>query len=727
MLGLHEQAHTIGCEKSQSHTKYVLIAKMKKLIAPVSNPLKTGWSFLSVCLALCILLGSFSACTPGHSKDRIGPESLMGQGFGINNANLYVNDLNSAGKYFTDTLGFSIRNKNDFGEGAVEGILSLPISLPDMSSIDLISKNDTISVAGEDADLLHFLQKHEGIRTYSLSSSSVDSTYLWLSSRGFSMDSTRSYWLANRTPQSSSWSADSSQRFNVGLKDKHLSAHLPDFIQSATFPYDNMHEWNTYHTFRREYSGHANGVVGLAAIQLVVEDIESARSEFQQMGLAEIGEIPEADRARFQLKRNQELVVTTPNATDDAHAQFLASQGPGVFALVFDVENLKDTYNYLSEKLPEAAIVGDSLSDRVSVLKEYAFGVQLEFQQEPEGQALLAEQFKLNPGSTLDSAASAHAESMYLKYCALCHGDDREGYAADFAPSLKSKSLLGSSKSNNFMRYTIQYGRANTAMAGYYEAQGGPLEYIEIELLLKWLYEEAGVEEAISISRDPVSGDVALGAEIYAASCASCHGEKGEGITAPALGNPMLLATATDGFLRYAIAEGRDGTPMVAFKDSLNDDELDAVTAFLRSRASGWDVPKRDSVKVPSPEEYVMNPDNPAPEFDLRDGLYVSAAQVNQALQDSLRFVLLDARSTVAWRQTHIPGAVPVPYYEEPEAFVDDIPNDSTWIVAYCACPHAASGRVIRKLRNHGYKNTAILDEGILVWAQLGYPVRHGN
>ena len=171
-----------------------------------------------------------------------------------------------------------------------------------------------------------------------------------------------------------------------------------------------------------------------------------------------------------------------------------------------------------------------------------------------------------------------------------------------------------------------------------------PLEYIEIELLLKWLYEEAGVEEGVEISREPVPGDIELGSAIYAASCASCHGEKGEGITAPALGNPMLLATATDGFLRYAISEGRDGTPMVAFKDSLKDDELDAVTAFLRSRASGWDVPEGDTIRVPSPEDYVMNPDGPAPEFELRDGLYVSAEQVNQALQDSLRFMLLDAR-----------------------------------------------------------------------------------
>ncbi len=200
-----------------------------------------------------------------------------------------------------------------------------------------------------------------------------------------------------------------------------------------------------------------------------------------------------------------------------------------------------------------------------------------------------------------------------------------------------------------------------------------------------------------------------------------------EGISAPALGNPMLLATATDEFLKYAISEGRDGTPMIAFKDSLSGDEINGVTAFLRSRASGWNVPKNNTVTVPTPENYVLHPNKKGPNFNLRKGLYVPAKEVYQALQDSTRMIILDARSEVAWRQTHIPGSIPVPYYEEPEAFVDDLPNDGTWIVAYCACPHAASGRVINTLRRLGYKNTAIIDEGILVWAQLGYPVKHGQ
>ena len=75
----------------------------------------------------------------------------------------------------------------------------------------------------------------------------------------------------------------------------------------------------------------------------------------------------------------------------------------------------------------------------------------------------------------------------------------------------------------------------------------------------------------------------------------------------------------------------------------------------------------------------------------------------------------------------HIPGSFLVLYYEEPENFINDIPNDDTWVVAYCACPHAASQRVVNTLKRYGFKNTAIIDEGVLVWAQMGFPVRHGQ
>ncbi len=688
---------------------------------------KTLLTLIPACITLFCLLGSISSCTYGKAETIDRSAALMGSGYGISSTTLLVQDLDSTQRYFTEVLGFSIRETKEFQAGDFEGSIVSTITFPNMSSIQLLSVEDSIVVTGKGSLIRNFLDQYEGIGMYSLSTSSADSTHGWLSAQGFEMDSVSSYSIPDSSPPSSAWEEQDDLVFTAGFANRGLPKHLPEFVEFATFPYERMHEWNSFYNMSRQFSMHPNGALGITAIKVVVEDLAVAREEIQKMGLTELEEDPAENLARFQLKRNQELHIITPQSPDDALAGFLEQRGSGVFAIVFEVKDLTATHDLLKENLPSDALLQDSVPNRLTVLEEYAHGVQLEFIEESAEQALLAQKLTLNFGAKLDSVAQEHAAGLYLKYCALCHGENREGYAADFSPSLRSHSLMATSQSSNFLRYTIQYGRANTAMAGYYDERGGPMEFLEIELLLKWLYEESGVEEPIELSREPVVGDVELGSILYAEKCTACHGAKGEGISAPALGNPMLLATATDEFLRYAIAEGRDSTLMPAFKDSLNKVEIDALTAFLRSRASGWEVPKGDTVSIPTPEDYVLNPDRNDPDFELREGLYLSAEQLNKALQDSMRLIVLDARSEVAWRQTHIPGAIPVPYYEEPEDFVEDIPNDSTWIVAYCACPHAASGEVISKLREYGFKKTAILDEGILVWAQLGYPVRHGN
>lgn len=325
----------------------------------------------------------------------------------------------------------------------------------------------------------------------------------------------------------------------------------------------------------------------------------------------------------------------------------------------------------------------------------------------------------------LDDKAMARGAAMYEQYCALCHGEHREGYRADHAPSLRSESLL-STAFPEMLFNTIGWGRANTAMDGYSQEMGGPLSDDDILLLTAWLRRVAGVEP-IDLPDTPIRGDTALGARIYLERCADCHGETGQGVTAPSLGDQALLAFASDHYLRYAIMKGRDGTPMKAFADELSDTEVDAVVSYLRSQSRGWSPNPPDLVEPPTPEQYVMNPDGEEPEFNLRAGRYVPAAEVVTALEQKKRFILLDTRPASAWQRSHIPGAVPMPYYRDKSRAGENLPNDGTWIVAYCACPHAASDRVIDRLVELGYRNLAVIDEGILRWTALGLPVTAGK
>jgi mono/diheme cytochrome c family protein/rhodanese-related sulfurtransferase/catechol 2,3-dioxygenase-like lactoylglutathione lyase family enzyme len=690
---------------------------------PISNRLRLTISFF----VFILFIGFMNSCDTDPIKDISDDHPLMGSGYGISDVALIVNDLDSTLKYYTDVLGFAPPMFGGVDTGLLKGTISTAIAFPDMSSLVIISPEDSTIHSEDELFVPAVLNQLKEVRMYSLSSSSAKATHAWLDSIGFQVDTIKSRQMFAPPPGASGWDTEGFQSLIVNFEGENGSAHLPGFMKFSAFPYEKMHEWNSFYNFQRGSFKHPNGVVGITSIALVSNDHENVRNELKKMGLVEVEFNRSEKFSRFKLKRNQELIVRSPLSENDDYAAFLNDRGPGLFAINFEVENLQSTTDTLTLKLADDALFYDTISNKLIISRDYALGIQLEFEQEPEQQGMMAAKLNMNFSSSLDSIAAENAENLYLKYCALCHGKNREGYAADNAPSLRSHSLLATSQGSNFLRYTIQYGRTNTAMAGYYKEVGGPLDFIEIELLLKWLNESSGIEEPIKLSREPVIGDVELGSEIYTKKCASCHGLEGEGISAPALGGGMLLATATDGFLRYAISEGRDSTPMPAFKDTLTELEIDAVTAFIRSRASGWSVPVSDTVKIPTPEEYVLNPDSEEPDFNLRDDLYLSAEQLNRALQDSVRFILLDARSEVAWRQTHIPGAIPVPYYKEPEEFIEDIPDDGTWIIAYCACPHAASGKVISTLRRYGYKNTGILDEGILVWTELGYPVQHGH
>ena len=117
----------------------------------------------------------------------------------------------------------------------------------------------------------------------------------------------------------------------------------------------------------------------------------------------------------------------------------------------------------------------------------------------------------------------------------------------------------------------------------------------------------------------------------------------------------------------------------------------------------------------------VLNPKGRAPDFTLKEDLYVSIDQVKEALDKKRRLVIADARSPGEWSSLHIAGAISTPYYDAKA--LDDIPNDGTWVLAYCACPHHVSGEVVAALRKRGYPHTAVIDEGVFAWQQKGYPV----
>lgn len=313
----------------------------------------------------------------------------------------------------------------------------------------------------------------------------------------------------------------------------------------------------------------------------------------------------------------------------------------------------------------------------------------------------------------------AEGASLYARYCALCHGPEGKGYAADNAPSLVTPSFLESA-SDPFIASGIRVGRPGTAMAAYGKMRGGPLDESEIRAIVAFIRSKGPATKALAPATS--KGDAERGAALYRAQCVSCHGTEQARSTAVWLFNPELLRSASNPFLRHAITHGRPPTPMVAFGETLGAQGVEDLVAFLQSKAPQTvsAAPKVD-VEALAKLPIVINPKGATPSFTLRAERFVGVDQVKVALEKKQRMIIIDARSPSDFIASHIPGAISNGYYDK--AGLDRLKNDGTWIIAYCACPHHASGEVVDELRRRGFKHTAVLDEGILEWQHRGYPV----
>ncbi len=318
-----------------------------------------------------------------------------------------------------------------------------------------------------------------------------------------------------------------------------------------------------------------------------------------------------------------------------------------------------------------------------------------------------------------NQSAASKGEPLYDQYCSLCHGPAGEGYAADNANALANQNFLKVA-SDKFLTDSIVYGRPGTPMSAWAKSQGGPLSDLEIENLVAYIrswQKEDGVDTS-----EQVSGTYTQAVPVYMERCASCHGDMAQGKTALSLSNPRFLASASDGFLKYAIEHGRPGTAMPAFTEQLDEAAIDDLVALLRS----YQKPPEERPlpqQVPSYDKIIINPQGEHPDdFVLREDRFLPADSLKTALEQGRRLVILDARPSSDYLMGHIPGSLSLPFYEATEVF-DLLPRDGTWIVAYCGCPHAASGRVVDELRKRGFPKTAVMDEGIFVWDERGYPM----
>lgn len=314
-------------------------------------------------------------------------------------------------------------------------------------------------------------------------------------------------------------------------------------------------------------------------------------------------------------------------------------------------------------------------------------------------------------------------EGLYVRYCQLCHGKEGIGYAADHANQLRNPLFLASSN-NDLIWFGIEYGRPGTPMAAFGKTQGGPLDEEQIRSLMKYVQSLNYVE----LDREIVTGSPTAGAPVYQERCAQCHGSSGEGKTAPSLNSPYFLASASNGYIKYAVMYGRPSTPMQAFATTLTSQQISDIVALIRSWARTVSYGPADGEPIPPLSSLVLNSTAEPATLKPVNGHYVSVDEVHGAIEAGKRIVILDARATSDWMNFHIVNAYPAPFYNPLDPnLAKALPRDGTPIVAYCSCPHAASDALAKMLAEAGVPNVYVLDEGILIWAQKKYPIIFGR
>ncbi|MGO8995662.1 MAG: c-type cytochrome [Polyangiaceae bacterium] len=325
------------------------------------------------------------------------------------------------------------------------------------------------------------------------------------------------------------------------------------------------------------------------------------------------------------------------------------------------------------------------------------------------------------------AVAQAHGREIYSRMCAVCHGAEREGYKADQAPSLAQQDFLAS-VTPEFLTTAIANGRIGTTMSAWGIQRSGPLAAGDVAAVVSFLrsWQES---PAALLDERPLVGDATRGGHVYQRECAGCHGAMGTGGKYLGIGNPQLLASASDGFLRHAIRRGRPGTPMPGFEATLGDGPIDDLVVLLR----GWQVappaqPPRSQPPGRAPPlplgPVPLNPTGPEPEKLKAMPAYTSADLIKAELDRGARMAILDARAPSDYTTNHIQGAVSVPFYA-PEPYLKDLPKDA-WLVCYCGCPHAESGQLAHKLLAKGFTKVAVLDEGLGYWVKKKYPTSQG-
>ncbi len=174
---------------------------------------------------------------------------------------------------------------------------------------------------------------------------------------------------------------------------------------------------------------------------------------------------------------------------------------------------------------------------------------------------------------------------LYSQNCSGCHGPEGQG---GLSIAVGSPIYLAITDDATIRRVT-EDGTPGTAMPAFGQKAGGFLTDAQIGILIRGIRRWAN-PGALGGARPPAyaaaqPGDPTRGQNIFAASCASCHGPNGRG--ARAIAETSFLALVSDQHLRTVIITGMPHLGMPDWRmhrQPLSDADVTDVVAWLAAR-----------------------------------------------------------------------------------------------------------------------------------------------
>ena len=302
---------------------------------------------------------------------------MLGSGRGIDHVELQVRDLGATAEIYHNHLGFTVGNQGKFSGGIANAV----IGFRNKTYFELTSVYDRELAAKNEADMIAFLDKHEGAVALGLETASADETAAYLRAQGFEIVG----------PAGGTFTPD-------GVKQTPPELWRDVLFKKPEVPGDTIffaeYHHDAWHKLQEEYpqlrddpakSTHANGATDIHAVWMCVKNLDESTKAYQGVGflpgaritLPAMGAIAQEFQAGDGI-----ILLVSPAASnpDGPVTKFLSDRGESVMGASIEVESIQKARSVLGGGLHRnLTIYSGPYGNSVVVPGDVAAGVWLEF------------------------------------------------------------------------------------------------------------------------------------------------------------------------------------------------------------------------------------------------------------------------------------------------------------------------------------------------------------